>query len=253
MTKTKQGYLWISGICSLGLLGALGVPPMQAQTEMVLHSFAAPAGAHPFAGVTRDSAGNLYGTTLTGGPAKAGVVYKLDRSRHYTMLHSFTGRVNGGKPQSSPTLGSAGNLYGTTPKGGHGSGVLYKLDAAGNYSVMSWFKNENHGDQPYACVIVDSAGNLYGTTYFGGTDYGVVFKVDTVGRETVLYGFTGGADGRYPYAGVILDSAGSLYGTTYNGGSAGLGVVYKLGIRPATRRCSTASRAVPTGATHTLA
>jgi hypothetical protein len=42
MTKMKQGYGWIFGICLLGLLGALGVPLVQAQTELVLHSFAGP-------------------------------------------------------------------------------------------------------------------------------------------------------------------------------------------------------------------
>ena len=37
-------------------------------------------GANPYAGVTRDAAGNLYGTTYYGGAANAGVVYKLEPS-----------------------------------------------------------------------------------------------------------------------------------------------------------------------------
>jgi uncharacterized repeat protein (TIGR03803 family) len=44
----------------------------------VLHDFAGGAdGSHPQGGLIRDSAGNLYGTTLAGGVADAGTVFKL--------------------------------------------------------------------------------------------------------------------------------------------------------------------------------
>ena len=48
--------------------------------ETVLHNFQGGSfdGKGPFAGVIRDSAGNLYGTTTRGGAARAGVVFKLD-------------------------------------------------------------------------------------------------------------------------------------------------------------------------------
>ena len=45
----------------------------------MLYSFTGGAdGGYPKSGVIRDSAGNLYGTTPSGGTANAGVVYKLD-------------------------------------------------------------------------------------------------------------------------------------------------------------------------------
>ena len=45
--------------------------------ETVLYNFTGGAdGGDPYAGVIRDSAGNLYGTTFYGGTADAGVVFK---------------------------------------------------------------------------------------------------------------------------------------------------------------------------------
>ena len=197
----------------------------------MLYSFTGGAdGGEPFAGVIRDSAGNLYGTTLLGGATNAGVVYKLDTAGKETLLYSFTGCADGREPFAGVIRDSAGNLYGTTLEGGTAeAGVVFKLDTAGQQAVLYSFTAAAAGSQPYSGVIRDSAGNLYGTTLLGGaTNAGVVFKVNTAGKGTVLHTFTGGADGGGPYAGVIRDSAGNLYGTTSWGGTAGAGVVYKL-------------------------
>ena len=199
--------------------------------ETVLYTFPFGAdGAQPEAGVIRDSAGHLYGTTLNGGTASVGVGYKLDAAGQETVLHSFTGGTDGEYPYAGVTRDSAGNLYGTTQGGGTGNaGVVYKLDTTGQETVLYSFSGGADGGYPDASVIQDSVGNLYGTTFNGGTaNMGVVYKLDVGGQETVLYSFTGGADGASPYAGVIRDSAGDLYGTTVEGGTAGWGVVYKL-------------------------
>jgi uncharacterized repeat protein (TIGR03803 family) len=46
--------------------------------ETVLYSFTGGAdGSAPYAGVIRDSAGNLYGTTELGGTRNTGVVFKI--------------------------------------------------------------------------------------------------------------------------------------------------------------------------------
>jgi hypothetical protein len=46
--------------------------------ETALHDFSgAPDGNQPFAGVTLDAAGNIYGTTDLGGKQQSGVVFKL--------------------------------------------------------------------------------------------------------------------------------------------------------------------------------
>ena len=233
-------------------------------TETVLYSFAGAtndAGA-PEAGVIRDTKGNLYGTTYYGGTGKCktgrlgcGVLFKLDAAGTETILHSFTGRSDGGYPKAGVIRDAAGNLYGTTTSGGafdsycpHGCGVVFKVAASGKESVLYRFTGGTDGDAPQAGLIRDSQGNLYGTTASGGDlsceqgggfGCGVVFKVSKAGKETVLHSFcpAGGrcTDGTFPRAGLIQDASGNLYGTAAFGGnmntvcgSSGCGVVFEL-------------------------
>ena len=96
----------------------------------VLHSFAGGAdGFYPLAGVLRDSAGNLYGTTsYSGDTTDSGVVYKLNTAGDYTVLYNFTGGADGGYPEAGVSRGSTGDLTGTTSLGGaYRSGVLFVL------------------------------------------------------------------------------------------------------------------------------
>jgi uncharacterized repeat protein (TIGR03803 family) len=211
----------------------------RAQTFSTLHSFNGMNGANPYAGVIRDKAGNLYGTTNGGGAYGVGTVFKLDAAGKETVLHSFTGGADGAYPYASLILDEVGNLYGTTGlggdlscfgHGGQGCGVVFKLDAStiSKETVLYSFTGAD-GISPYASLIRDDAGILYGTTCCGGSyGAGVVFKLDGTGKETVLHGFTGDADGGTPFAGLIRDKAGNLYGTTFAGGAYGVGTVFKL-------------------------
>ena len=245
MAKMKQGCGWLGGMAALSgcrkgafgplslacALAAMWMAPGRAQTasEIVLHNFGSPpTGANPSTGVIRDSAGNLYGTTQTGGTAGAGVVYRVDPAGHYTVLYNFTGGADGGRPMAGVIGDSAGNLYGTTEQGGgaSGCGVVFKLDKTGQLTVLYSFTDWAHGCNSTAGVFRDSAGNLYGTAA------NAVYKLDTAGQESVLYNFgdCSNAYGCGPLSGVIRDSAGNLYGTTQEGGGPGYGygVVYKL-------------------------
>jgi uncharacterized repeat protein (TIGR03803 family) len=77
--------------------------------------------------LVRDSAGNLYGLTGSGGSHYLGTAFKLDTSNHETILHNFTG-FDGRSPEYGMVADSKGNLYGTTFMGGHyGAGVVFKL------------------------------------------------------------------------------------------------------------------------------
>jgi uncharacterized repeat protein (TIGR03803 family) len=201
--------------------------------ETVLYRFTGvPDGAHPYAGLVRDTAGNLYGTTAFGGASDLGTVFKLDTTGKETVLHSFTG-PDGQYPLASLVGDAAGNFYSTTKNGGSnncsgGCGTVFKLDTTGAETVLHYFTGGTDGYYPDARLVRDAAGNLYGTTSTGGDFYGTVFKVDTTGAVTVLYTFLGPRDGAHPHAGLILDAAGNLYGTTYNGGEFGYGTVFKL-------------------------
>jgi uncharacterized repeat protein (TIGR03803 family) len=196
-----------------------------AGNETVLYSFKGypDDGWDPHAGLVRDSAGNRYGTTYSGGAYRWGTVFKLDAAGNETVLYSFKGTPDGGFPIAGLVRDSAGKLYGTTFYGGScwysdGCGTVFKLDAAGNERVLHSFHGEPDGRYPDAGLVRDHAGNLYGTTEQGGaSSVGTVFKLDMAGNETVLYSFRDSPDGALPHAGLVRDHAGNLYGTMLRG------------------------------------
>jgi uncharacterized repeat protein (TIGR03803 family) len=102
--------------------------------ETIVYNFTnGPSGGFPAGGVVMDKAGNLYGTTISGGTSSCdcGVIYKLSPESKgrwtYTVLHRFTGN-DGAQPAASLILDNRGNLYGTTPLGGaNGAGVVFEL------------------------------------------------------------------------------------------------------------------------------
>ena len=210
--------------------------------ESVLYSFSGGAdGGSPYSGVIRDAAGNLYGTTSSGGAYSAGTVFKLtpnpDGTWAESVLHSFSGGSDGANPQAGVILDAAGNLYGTTPYGGAGGGVVFKLtpNAEGTWTenVLYTFAHARDGANPQAGVIFDAAGNLYGTTLRGGSSgNGTVFELrqnsDGSWSERVLHPFAGGSDGCFPEDGLTADHSGNLYGTTGNCGDNGYGVAFQL-------------------------
>jgi uncharacterized repeat protein (TIGR03803 family) len=219
--------------------------------ETVLHSFAGPDtggpgsdGAIPRSRLVIDNKGNLYGTTLYGGPSGYGTVFKVDSSGNETLLHSFTNSGgDGAVPFEGLLMDKVGNLYGTTTRGGSFDlGTVFKLDRSGNETVLYRFSGPQTGGpnadgaSPFAGLLMDTKGNLYGTTNYGGASgFGIVFKLDISGKERVLHSFTGpitggpGAEGAYPWwAGLVMDSKGKLYGTTFGGGVFGQGTVFTL-------------------------
>jgi uncharacterized repeat protein (TIGR03803 family) len=211
----------------------------------VLHSFGdgtvANDGETPFDALILDAAGNLYGTTYSGGASNVGTAFKIPAGGGpLTVLHSFSWN-EGAYPRAGLILDSSGNLYGTTTSGGSGYGTVFKMPAAGGtLTVLHRFGDgtvANDGVVPFGGLILDASGNLYGTTPGGGSSTacnggcGTVFKIDTAGTLTVLHSFGDGTvanDGQTPYAGLLLDSSGNLYGTTPLGGSANDGTIFKM-------------------------
>jgi len=245
LIRDKEGNLYGTtsggGVSGGGLSGEGTVFRLDtAGRESVLHSFTGPDGANPIAGLIRDEAGNLYGTTAFGGflncaGTGCGVVFKLDPAGNETVLHSFTW-PDGAFPVAGLVQDNEGNLYGTTQGGGaFNEGTVFKLDTAGLVTVLHSFTGGTDGAIPQeAGLVQDKAGNLYGTTSLGGnlgcyapSGCGVVFKLDPAGAETVLHRFTW-LGGVFPFAGLVQDKAGNLYGTTTDGGASGFGTVFTL-------------------------
>jgi uncharacterized repeat protein (TIGR03803 family) len=238
-------------------------PAAQAQTFHVIHTFTGKTdGGKPFAGVTIDKSGNLYGTTYAYGNPKGpnganwGVVYRWKPGGTFNTLYTFTGGTDGAFPAARVIFGPNGTLYGTTQGSGGGSsgyGTVFNLKppATCTTSFCPWkittlyaFKGEpdcNGQTSSYGDLVFDAKGNIYGATYNGGAhNGGCVYKLTPKATggytEKVIYSFGGTSmDGKYPFAGVTLDTAGNLYGTTSEGGISNsstcaptCGTVYEL-------------------------
>lgn len=231
----------LGAICAFFLLGASASQLAQAQTETVLFNFTT-ASLHPFGPLLFDSSGDIYGAAPGGGPIPGGygTVYELvNSSGNYTqtILHTFGGTGDGLNPYGGVIMDSAGNLYGTTNKGGSaGNGTAFELvNSGGSYTekiLYSFGATASDGANPESPLLMDSAGNLFGTTTAGGTaGLGTVFElVNAVGTytEKVLYSFAGPpSDGEGPLA-LLMDSSGNLYGATSAGGSKNQGAIYEL-------------------------
>jgi len=139
--------------------------------------------------VAFDNAGNLYGTTFSGGVDNVGVVFelvpKMNGGWSEQVLHSFLNDgKDGSNPFSSLILDASGNLYGVTVVGGEGNiGTAYELvpDGGGKWKetvLHSFNPNGKDGANPYTNLSFDHTGNIFGTTANGGKySNGTVFEI----------------------------------------------------------------------------
>ena len=209
--------------------------------ETVLYTFTGGAdGKDPEAGLAIDGAGNLYGTTQSGGAKGNGTVFRLAAPKTggkwaQKVLYSFGGGTDGTLPVAGVTLTSGGRILGTTSTGGQlGFGTIFQLAASGSNwieTTVHHFKNTDDGGTPYAGLIADKAGNLYGAATQGGNGGGgTVFKLTPAGNSwtfAVLFSQPGwGVSGSF--RNLVMDGLGNLYGTTHCDGASSAGTVYKL-------------------------
>jgi len=212
--------------------------------ETVLYSFTGGVdGSGPQSGLVKDSMGNLYGTTFSGGASGNGTVFELIRPKtqggHWIerVLYSFGAGTDGANPVAGVTLDNSGNVYGTTSAGGtYGYGTVFELEKSGAVwaeNILYEFQLQSDGGVPYTSVVFDASGNLYGTTTDGGAGGedggGTIFEMTPSSAGWtfhVLYGLPGwGISGSFRN---ILMKAGKIYATTHCDGSYSAGTVYEL-------------------------
>jgi uncharacterized repeat protein (TIGR03803 family) len=192
---TKNGYLYGTAYYG-GVIWDVGVVYQLREVSgvwisSVIYTFLGDSlGQYPYANLAVDGAGDLYGTTYSGGNYDLGLVFKLTpKGSSWTekVLYSFKGYANkdGAYPYyNGLTLDASGNVYGTTYQGG---------SSAAN--------NLNYG------TVYELSANTY--------------------KETVLWSFGTSGDGYYPYQPPTIVK-GDLYGATYVGGLHGEGTVYEV-------------------------
>lgn len=202
-------------------------------------------GAGPYGALTTDAAGNLYGTTISGGAnggGYGGLVFELSSGASgwsETILYNFCALqycADSSNPEQGVTFDKHGNLYGTTTVSGYGSdecsvtcGALFELSPGANgwtLKILAWFPAVNGAPGQAVWpgpVSIDPANNLYTTVTLGGNynvvpeGNGSVWKVTPSGKQqTFLFDYY---DGSNPGDGVLVDAArGVIYGVTFGVG-----------------------------------
>jgi uncharacterized repeat protein (TIGR03803 family) len=226
-------HVYTNVVVTAGTLQGVGGVSFRNQ-ESIAHFFVGNADpAEAQTGVIRGADGSLYGASYGGGVYRLGTIFKVTPSGVGTVLHSFQGGTNDGSGPSALTLGSDGNIYGTTHEGGaHNGGTFFRMSPSGVVTLIySFGGTTTDAVEPQGALVQDADGNWYGTAPVGGANLiGAVFKVTSAGVESVLYSFgSTPGDGASPQS-IIMGSDGSFYGITgaSPAGSAGTGTVFKL-------------------------
>jgi uncharacterized repeat protein (TIGR03803 family) len=237
---TAPGYAQIGALSGSTLYGTLpngaGVLFSMSTTGSYtpLHNFTAGTdGSGPNAQLAIDKAGDLYGTTRSGGAYGGGTLWEYTASGSFLTLHSFGGGSDGAVPMQGPTLGKHGTVYGTTGEGAiGGSGNIFSYGQNSGYDVLYEFMSGADGHCPFSGVAVAKNGTLYGTTVgvgTGGNPNGSVFKYSAAGGLQTMYVFADGADGEWPTQTPTTDGSGDVFGTTSTQkGASFAGAVWKI-------------------------
>ncbi len=178
------------GIYGYGTVFQLTLPrssSLYGWKESILHNFQdANDGGVPYAGLTLDQAGNLYGAATEGGEGGnvGGTIFKLTPSQSgwtFTVLQSLPGWGISGTFRNV-IMDASGSLYATTHcDGANNAGTVYKLTysrGTWTYNSLYVFTGGSDGLYSFSNLVFDTNGNLYGSTNLGGANgSGVVFKI----------------------------------------------------------------------------
>ncbi len=249
-TSPLYGTTIFGGANHLGVAFSL-TPHRKKWKYKDIHDFCTPDcttdGEMPEAEMTVDAAGNLFGTTASGGDANnGGTVFELKPKRKgafaETILYRFceeTACHDGSNPFAGVTLDATGNLFGVTSSGGQSgeNSTAFRLIPKGahsKYSLLYTFCSVSgcaDGSQSESPLTLDASGTLYGTTVGGGNDNGGGVLFSLAPQYHTLYTFCSQAscaDGAQPVSPLLIDGSGDLTGTTTGGGAHGQGTVYVL-------------------------
>lgn len=167
----------------------------------ILHDFCnaiCDEGAAPNGSLLVDAADNIYGTTFYDGPNNKGTVFQFTAAGKMKVLYAFCPSApctDGANPASGLTMDVAGNLYGTTLRGGNTTASDCSRDGG--------------------CGVV----------------FALTPNEKDHWRQRVLHTFCGDGDcedGRFPITNVVFDATGALVGTPPSGGKFSAGTLFQL-------------------------
>ena len=146
-------------------------------------------GAFPNAPLVQALDGNFYGTTLSGGPIAAGVVFRMTPGGSVSTVYNFcsqSGCADGSSPLDGLIIGTDNNFYGTAAYGGtlsnncaSGCGTIFELTPAGALTTLHAF-NGSDGSDIVGGLVQGTNGTFYGVASAGGSDNGgTIFSLAT--------------------------------------------------------------------------
>lgn len=190
-------------------------------------------GGYPQSGLTLLKNGDMVGTTLRGGLADKGTLFKLSPAGTVsTIAHFGTGGL-GASPYGEVVELSDGTLVGPTFSGGSSNrGTVYAIKGGQVVSVTSFGASDGFGPGP--ALVPGPDGLLYGTTTFGGgvdKGNGTIFSYDpkkktlkTIARLTPNIGAQPGKWAPLAW------KDGYFYGTAERGGAYDRGTVFRVSL-----------------------
>ncbi len=135
------GVTYQGGTSNLGMVFKI----TSTGTLTILHNFvgAPNDGTYPRSGLILGSDGNLYGTTLNGGKANDGTIYKMTPAGVFTILYNFcsvTGCTDGFSSVIPLLQHTNGEFYGSTSGNSLGGSYFYSLDIglAPFVKIVNW-------------------------------------------------------------------------------------------------------------------
>ncbi len=202
-------------------------------TEVVtiLYEFDFPnSGVYPHTSLV-EIAGELFGTTASGGINGKGSIFKYDiTTQSFTLLYSFDGTYGSFSRTGLTNVG--GILYGVTLYGGsNDEGVLFSFNPSTNtFNFLKDLSSENIL-YPQGDLVEVLPGKLWGTSYEGGFNgSGTVFEYEiSTGDVTIISSLIiGGKKYSSASGGVFKASDNNVYFQVTNGGDFEAGALLRI-------------------------
>jgi uncharacterized repeat protein (TIGR03803 family) len=137
LTADKAGNFYMTTYSSEGpgndIYGTVSEVPAGTHSITSLAAFDNTDGGNPSGTLIMDAAGDLFGTTTSGGPDLGGTVFEVAAGTDtLTTLVNLNGLVGGGSPFGGLVADAGGNLYGTVGIGGaDGNGAVFEITDSG--------------------------------------------------------------------------------------------------------------------------
>lgn len=160
----------------------------------------------------------LYGTTIQGGSASGGTLFKLGTDGSgFTVLVNFN--INTGVNPMSGLISDGTYLYGITT-----GAKIFKVKPDGSdFAIVYPFGT----GLPKGKVCYDGTYLYYVSSNGGTNSNGAIFKVKPEGTDfALLYDFGISPDGKTPNS--LLLQGNVIYATTLDGGNGNMGTIYKI-------------------------